>query len=42
VKLRTVWCSKAGSVALLQAAREVFRFASHFEQRKGEADRWIE
>jgi hypothetical protein len=35
-------CPKAGSVALFQATRQVFRFALHFEQRKGEANRWIE
>jgi Arabinose-binding domain of AraC transcription regulator, N-term len=34
--------SKAGLVAQLQAARQVFRFALHSEQRKGAADRWIE
>jgi hypothetical protein len=39
-KLRTVWCTKAGSVARLQAAREIHRFALYFEQREAEADCW--
>jgi hypothetical protein len=32
---------EADSIARLQA-RQIFGFALHFEQRKGEADRWIE